>query len=81
MAEALHGVIHGRTIELNVDPGLADGEPVEVVIRAAGPPGGWGVGLRRSAGAMAAHWTEEDDRILEAIRRDRQDDARPEPDA
>jgi hypothetical protein len=71
-------VIHGRTIELSVDPGIEDGQVVEVVVRVIKPAGAWGEGIRRSAGAMAAHWTADDDRILEEIRRDRHRDDRPE---
>jgi hypothetical protein len=40
--------------------------------RAPGPPPGWRPGgTETAAGMMAEHWTEEDDRILEAIDRDR----------
>ena len=38
----------------------------------------WGEGLRRCAGAFAADWTEDDDRILEEIYRDRKSDSRKE---
>lgn len=78
MAEMIPGVIHGKTIELETDLGIEDGQAVEVLVRVAGPSGPWGEGIRRSAGAMGAHWTEDDDRILEAIRRDRRRDDRPE---
>ncbi len=77
MAEAIPGVIHGRTIELSSDPGLGNGQAVEVVVRAVDRPDAWGEGIRRSAGAMARHWTDEDDRILEGLHRDRQSDDRP----
>ena len=33
MGEIVEGVIHGKTIELEVDSGLRNGEVVEVVIR------------------------------------------------
>ncbi len=33
MREIIHGVIHGKTIELADDPRVADGEVVEVRIR------------------------------------------------
>ncbi|HEY2154950.1 MAG TPA: hypothetical protein VGH33_04930 [Isosphaeraceae bacterium] len=79
MADAIQGVIYGRTIELSADPGLGDGQAVEVVVRAAGRPAARGEGIRRSAGAMAPHWTEEDDQILEELHRDRHRDDRPEP--
>ena len=53
MAEAVEGVIHGKTIELVADPGLQDGEIVELVIRRAKPPRTWGEGIRATAGAPA----------------------------
>jgi hypothetical protein len=78
MAETIQGVIHGKTIELSADPGIGDGQVVEVVVRVVERPEAWGEGIRRSAGAMAGHWTEEDDRILEELHRDRHHDDRPE---
>ena len=50
MSEAVEGVIHGKTIELAVDPGLQDGQRVEVVIRRAGRPKAWARGSRRPPG-------------------------------
>ena len=78
MIKALHGIIHGNSIELIEDLGLADGQQVEVVVKALSKAEAWGDGLRRCAGALAGEWTDEDDRILEEIRRDRQDDSRRE---
>jgi hypothetical protein len=49
----LKGIVHGKTIELEQEPGLPDGQEVSVVVHpleAAGrqlPPG---EGIRRSAG-------------------------------
>jgi len=71
-------IIRGKTIELDADLGLEDGQTVEVVVRVVKKPETWGAGIRRSAGAMAGHWTAEDHRILEEIRRDRLRDDRPE---
>lgn len=79
MAEPLTGIIRGRTIELSGDSGIVDGESVEVVVRAIKRSEVWGDGLRRSAGAMAEHWTEEDDRILEAIYKERHQEDRTDP--
>ncbi|HUE70280.1 MAG TPA: hypothetical protein VMP01_05270 [Pirellulaceae bacterium] len=76
MVKAIHGIIHGKSIELSEDLGLADGQQVEVVVKSVGKAEIWGDGLRRCAGALAGEWTDEDDRILEEIRRDRQDDSR-----
>jgi hypothetical protein len=53
MAETVEGVIHGKTIELAVDPGLQDGEVVEVIIRRVKQPQTWGEGIRLTAGALA----------------------------
>ena len=44
MNRVMRGVVHGRTIELEGDPGIADGRKVEVVLRLKqlpGPPPGW----------------------------------------
>ncbi len=78
MLKALHGVVHGKSIELTEDLGLADGEQVEVVVKSRDRNGSWGEGLRRCAGALAAEWTDEDDRILRKINQDRKHDTRRE---
>lgn len=56
MIKTMHGVVHGKTIELQQEPGVPDGQEVEIVIRSitvtpASEP--WGEGLRRCAGALA----------------------------
>ncbi|OJW19976.1 MAG: hypothetical protein BGO49_10665 [Planctomycetales bacterium 71-10] len=76
MVKALQGVVRGRTIEFDEEVGVEDGRRVEVVVRShktpPGPPPGWRPGVFSSAaGAQADHWTEEDDRILADIERDR----------
>jgi hypothetical protein len=78
MVKLTHGKIHGRTIELDDDLGLAEGQQVEVQVKVVPQQKPWGEGLRRCAGALANEWTEEDDRILEEIHRDRQRDSRCE---
>jgi hypothetical protein len=78
MLRQVHGVIHGRTIELTEDPGVADGQQVEITIKTVSNPRPWGEGLRRCAGAFAAEWTEEDDRILDEIHQERKRDTRKE---
>jgi hypothetical protein len=44
MSEVLYGIVHGKTIELEQDPGLEDGRRVQVVLRQPkrlpGPPPG-----------------------------------------
>jgi hypothetical protein len=46
----LKGTVHGKTIELEKEPGLPDGQAVSVTLIAALPPG---EGLRRSFGSWA----------------------------
>ncbi len=71
MTKSFHGIVHGRTIELSEDPGVADGAEVDVVVTPATPSEAWGEGIRRSAGALAESWTEDDDKILHEIHQDR----------
>jgi len=72
MVKILRGVVRGRTIELDEEAGVEDGRRVEVAIRSRKTPPGWRPGVPGSAaGALADHWTEEDDRILAEIERDR----------
>lgn len=78
MDKVVHGVIHGKTIELAEPVGAADGQEVEVVVRFSLPSRPWGEGIRSSAGGLADSWTDEDDRILEQIRQDRKRDTHPE---
>jgi hypothetical protein len=78
MNKIIQGVIHGSTIQLSENPGLADGQSVQVVVQAVEPPRPWGEGIRKSAGALADQWTEEDDKILEEIYQDRKRDSHRE---
>jgi hypothetical protein len=72
----LRGVVHGKTIELEQEPGFPDGQKVSVTVKPVEnrlPPG---EGIRRSAGA----WSDDPeglDRWLEEMQRSRQLD-RPE---
>lgn len=67
---SIRGVIHGKTIELDQEPGLPDGEQVVVTVQRAErlPPG---EGLRRAFGAWAED-AEELDRFMEWNREQRQ---------
>ena len=65
-----HGKIHGKTIQLDSDPGIPDGAEVEVTVKVSAPKQKWGEGLRRSAG-VAADIPEFDD-AFEQVRRDRE---------
>lgn len=73
MTKTLFGVIHGKTIELKNDPGLADGEPVRVVIESAVPRPSHGTGALPRAVEQAGDpvWTEETDRIFDELDRER----------
>jgi hypothetical protein len=80
MEIVMDGVVHGKTVELESDPGLEDGKKVKLVLRVPtlpGPPPKWTPGSTVTAGGMLADdWTEEDDRLLEEIYQDRKRDRR-----
>ena len=89
MAKTVRGTVHGKTIELGEDLGVADGEQVEVEIRTKaattkakklpGPPPGWKAESKETvAGALADLCTEEEDRLLDAIQQDRKRERRRE---
>jgi hypothetical protein len=67
MSNAIHGVVHGNTIELKGPPGVPDGQEVEVVVRAIEPARPWGEGVLRSAG-VAAHVPGFDEAFAEIER-------------
>ena len=70
---AIRGVIYGKTIELEKEAGLPDGQPVTVTVQPLLSPG---EGIRQSAGAWADAGDELDE-WLEGVQRSRQQD-RPE---
>jgi len=76
MTKTFHGVIRGKMIEVAEDLGMADGQAVEVRVTVVAREQNWGEGLQRSAGALAAEWTQEDDQILDEIRQSRKHDTR-----
>ena len=59
IVELLRGVVHGKLIELETEPGLPDGQPVTVVVQpdrcveASPEDASAGAGLRRAFGAWA----------------------------
>lgn len=54
MIQTVQGVIHGKTIELVVDPGFQPGQTIEVQLTGAtASPRVWGDGIRASAGIAA----------------------------
>ncbi len=86
MVKTVQGTVHGRTIELDEELGVAEGQVVEVQVkvvvsrkRLPGPPPGWRAGSTTTAGGLLADsWTDEDDRILESIQQDRKRSSRRE---
>lgn len=79
MTLTLRGHIHSDQIELERDPGLDEGQAVEIQLTVIAAPQPWGDGLRRSAGALAGEWSEEDGRILEELHRQREQDSCLQP--
>ena len=77
MTKTLHGKVHGKTIELDEDPGVAEGQEVEVQVRVlpktSRKPG---EGFLRTEGALAndTEW----DAIMEEIYQARKRDRRPQ---
>jgi hypothetical protein len=78
MTKTIHGKVHGKLIELDHELDVAEGQDVEVTVRVLPPKTEWGNGIRRSAGAMAPYWTEQDDQILEQLARERKRPSRRE---
>jgi hypothetical protein len=65
MMKSIHGKVHGRTIELDEDLGVADGQDVEVRVNVVASPKRWGDGIFRTAGALADD--PEWDAIMEEV--------------
>jgi hypothetical protein len=77
VAKTVHGTVRGRTIELDQDLGVSEGQEVELQVKLVErAPLPWGDGLRRSAGALAddPHW----DRIMDQIHQARKRERRPQ---
>jgi len=78
MTRVVHGVVHGKTIALEEDLGLAEGVVVELTIRKVVPPTRRqpGEGFLRTEGALAddPHW----DAIMAEIYQERKRDSRKE---
>lgn len=76
MTRTIHGRVHGRTIELDEDLGVAEGEEVEVQVRVVPRPSRRpDEGLLRSEGALADD--PEWDDIMDEIYRARKQERRP----
>ncbi len=69
MTRTVHGKIHGKTIELDEDLGVAEGQEVEIQVTIVQPARKWGEGILRTAGALAddLEW----DTIMEQIHQER----------
>ena len=52
MTKTIHGTVHGKTIELDEDLGVAEGQEVEVQVKIV-QPRKWGEGILRTDGALA----------------------------
>ena len=76
MTKTLHGKVHGKTIELDEDPGVAEGQEVEVQMKVVPPVKKWGEGILRTAGALADD--PEWDAIMEEIHKARKIERRPQ---
>ncbi len=76
MTKTLHGKVHGKTIELDEELGVADGQEVEVQVKVIPAPRKWGEGILRTAGALAddPYW----DAIMEEIHQSRKIERRPQ---
>lgn len=76
MTHVARGKAHGKTIELDRDLGLADGQEVEVQVIPLPTREQWGEGIRRSAGGWADH--PEMGAVMEQIQQDRKRERRPQ---
>lgn len=76
MTKTIHGKVHGKTIELDEDLGVADGQEVEVHVKVISPTRKWGEGILRTAGALVddPYW----DTIMEEVHQTRKIPRRPQ---
>ncbi len=76
MIRIVRGTVHGKTIQLEEDLGVAEGQEVKVHVDIEPPPNKWGEGIRRSAGGWEDH--PEMDAIMERIHQGRKLERRPQ---
>ena len=76
MTKTLHGKVHGKTIELDEDLGVNEGQDVEIQVKIVQPAKKWGDGILRSAGGWVDY--PEMDAIMEKIHQDRKLERRPQ---
>ena len=72
MTKTINGKIHGKTIELDEDLGVPDGQEVHVQVTIVPPARKWGQGILRSAGGWVDY--PEMDAIMEKIHQGRKGD-------
>ena len=78
MTKTLHGKVHGKTIELDEDLGVPEGQEVEITVRMVPSVNTTrtGEGLLLTEGALAddPHW----DAIMEEVHNERKNESRRE---
>ena len=78
MTKTIHGKVHGKTIELDEDLGVAEGQEVELTVRVVSATKAirTGEGFLRTEGALVddPYW----DAIMDEIHRERRSDSRRE---
>ena len=76
MQQIVTGTVHGKTIVVDTPLGVSEGQQVEVVVRTVEPLQTCGEGAKNSVGGEADYWTEEDDRIMDQIYRERHNETK-----
>jgi hypothetical protein len=78
MTKTIYGKVHGKTIELDEDLGVAEGQEVEITVRMVSTTKATrtGEGLLLTEGALAddPYW----DDIMEEVHQERKNDSRRE---
>ncbi len=78
MTKTVHGVVHGDTIKLDEELGIAEGQAVEITVRAVVPAQSRnpGDGFLRTEGALAndSEWDAIMDEIHQARKREHRAD-------
>ncbi|MGO8690598.1 MAG: hypothetical protein ACLQLG_13325 [Thermoguttaceae bacterium] len=77
MNKIIEGVVHGRTIQLLDDPGVGEGQKVQVVLSLSCAEETSGEGIRRTAGALAddPYWDQIMAQVHEGRKRERRQQA------
>jgi hypothetical protein len=76
MTKTVQGRVRGKFIELDEDPGVAEGQAVEIQMKIMATPRKAGEGFLRTEGALADD--EEWDAIMEEIHQARKLERRPQ---